>query len=152
MERKLSANIEQPGHNLQDKPSDRAHSSSPPRPAYSPFTPSLATASLLSPESFALPPAEAVVDHQPQWIGQQHSHPINMEENPDAIALRAAISILQSQRGNSLHDLQRLEKLKKAAIANPLDFLDCTQNRSLRAILRITNSHKLSRTRPKLQQ
>ncbi|KAL8806607.1 MAG: hypothetical protein Q9182_001255 [Xanthomendoza sp. 2 TL-2023] len=43
-------------------------------------------------------------------------------ENPDAIALRAAISVLQIQRQQALRDLVSLERQKKVAAANPQDF------------------------------
>lgn len=48
--------------------------------------------------------------------------PISESTNSDAIALRAAMSILQLQRQQALRDMQTLEKQKEAAIANPEAF------------------------------
>ncbi|RMJ21745.1 hypothetical protein PHISP_07388 [Aspergillus sp. HF37] len=48
--------------------------------------------------------------------------PISESQNPDAIALRSAISILQLQKQQSLRDIQALEKMKGAAAADPEGF------------------------------
>ena len=48
--------------------------------------------------------------------------PISESTNPDAIALRAAMSILQLQRQQALRDMQTLERQKEAAVANPETF------------------------------
>lgn len=48
--------------------------------------------------------------------------PISEATNSDAIALRAAMSILQLQRQQALRDMQTLEKQKEAAVANPEAF------------------------------
>ena len=48
--------------------------------------------------------------------------PISESTNPDAIALRAAMSILQLQRQQALRDMQTLERQKEAAVANPEAF------------------------------
>ena len=48
--------------------------------------------------------------------------PISESTNSDAIALRAAMSILQLQRQQALRDMQTLEKQKEAAVANPEAF------------------------------
>ncbi|KAI9802511.1 MAG: hypothetical protein M1833_001583 [Piccolia ochrophora] len=48
--------------------------------------------------------------------------PISESENPDAIALRSAISILQMQREQSKADLQSLETLKQRAVSRPEEF------------------------------
>jgi hypothetical protein len=56
-------------------------------------------------------------------------------ENPDVIAMRSAISLLQLQREKSKRDLQTLEKLKSAAVAEPEAFV-----RELRAG-RLTNAN-----------
>ncbi|KAL4942800.1 hypothetical protein BDV06DRAFT_156229 [Aspergillus oleicola] len=48
--------------------------------------------------------------------------PISESENPDAIALRSAISILQLQKQQSLRDIQTLEKMKVAAAEDPERF------------------------------
>ena len=48
--------------------------------------------------------------------------PISESTNSDAIALRAAMSILQLQRQQALRDMQTLEEQKEAAVANPEAF------------------------------
>lgn len=48
--------------------------------------------------------------------------PISESENPDAIALRSAISILQMQKQRSLKDIKTLERMKAAAVADPEGF------------------------------
>jgi hypothetical protein len=50
------------------------------------------------------------------------SVPISESENPDAIALRSTISILQLQKQQSLRDIRTLERLKRAAAADPEGF------------------------------
>ncbi|KAI4144499.1 MAG: hypothetical protein L6R39_004152 [Caloplaca ligustica] len=48
--------------------------------------------------------------------------PFSESDNPDAIALRSAISVLQIQRQQTLRDLKTLERQKKAAAADPEAF------------------------------
>jgi hypothetical protein len=48
--------------------------------------------------------------------------PISESDNPDAIALRSAISLLQMQRDKSKRDLKTLQELKTAAVADPEGF------------------------------
>jgi hypothetical protein len=48
--------------------------------------------------------------------------PISESDNPDAIALRSAISLLQMQREKSKRDIKALEELKNAAIRDPQGF------------------------------
>ncbi|KAE8384074.1 hypothetical protein ETB97_004195 [Aspergillus alliaceus] len=79
-------------------------------PATSPSPTSLAggaTTSAIAPAVFAPEPAAV---------------PISESENPDAIALRSTISILQLQKQQSLRDIRTLERLKKAAAADPEGF------------------------------
>ncbi|KAJ5591987.1 uncharacterized protein N7459_002356 [Penicillium hispanicum] len=47
---------------------------------------------------------------------------ISESENPDAIALRSAISILQLQKQQSLRDIKSLERMKEAAATDPEGF------------------------------
>ncbi len=58
----------------------------------------------------------------PQMLEPPQSVPISESTNPDAIALRAAMSILQLQRQQALRDMQTLEMQKGAAVANPEAF------------------------------
>ncbi|KAL8870627.1 MAG: hypothetical protein Q9174_003375 [Haloplaca sp. 1 TL-2023] len=48
--------------------------------------------------------------------------PFSESENPDAIALRSALSILQIQRQQTLRDLVALERQKKMALVDPDEF------------------------------
>ncbi|KAI9760725.1 MAG: hypothetical protein M4579_001463 [Chaenotheca gracillima] len=84
---------------------------SPPRPpAVSPLIPNgPAVPSVPSSETGPQPPP---------------SEPVSELENPDAIALRSTISILQIQREQSKADLRRLEQLKHAAVANAEAYKD----------------------------
>jgi hypothetical protein len=50
--------------------------------------------------------------------------PVSLDENSDAIAMRAAISILQMQRQQSLKDMRVLEKMRKAAADQPEEFVN----------------------------
>ena len=91
-------------------------SESPSAPPYSPITPvmpsaTLAPAAIYHTEDF---PAPAVQFPAPV--------PISESENPDAIALRSAISVLQVQRQRTVRDLQMLDRQKVVAAANPEKF------------------------------
>jgi hypothetical protein len=67
------------------------------------------------------------VDHSatplPDWIDEPEPLPVSLEDNPDAIALRAAISILQLQRQQSLRDIKALDKMKAKALQQPEKFV-----------------------------
>jgi hypothetical protein len=95
---------------------------SPQRPSYSPVTPTLSHASLASQDGAGadLPP--------PQWLDEvPEPLPISLDENPDAIALRATLSILQLQRQQALKDMRDLDKMKKAALDAPEQFVQDLQ-------------------------
>ena len=49
--------------------------------------------------------------------------PISTSSNPDAIALRSAISLLQMQRQRGQKDMQTLEEIKQAALKDPERFV-----------------------------
>ncbi len=53
---------------------------------------------------------------------------ISETDNPDAIALRSAISLLQLQREKSKRDLKALQELKVAAVADPQAFARSLQD------------------------
>lgn len=56
--------------------------------------------------------------------------PVDFEDNPDVIALRATVGILMLQQRRAQEDMRRLREAKDAAIARPLDFLrDLTEGR-----------------------
>ena len=61
----------------------------------------------------------------PQSIEAQElppSQPISISDNPDAIALRAAMSVLQIQRQQALRDMKTLEVQKEKALEDPEGF------------------------------
>ncbi|MCJ1287960.1 hypothetical protein MMC26_007313 [Xylographa opegraphella] len=89
---------------------------SPSAPPYSPITPVLPTA-ILAPAS--IHHAEASPDPTTERAAPV---PISESNNPDAIALRSAISVLQIQRQRTLRDLQTLERQKTIAVADPERF------------------------------
>jgi hypothetical protein len=65
------------------------------------------------------PPSQASHDHQTgAERPSQTTIPISLQSNPDAIALRSALSILQLQRAQSTSDLQTLETIKTQAASS----------------------------------
>ncbi|PWY89122.1 hypothetical protein BO70DRAFT_161628 [Aspergillus heteromorphus CBS 117.55] len=118
----------------------------PPRPPYSPVTPVFAhLAPVINPSAlngtphpivppatspspttkvppYSLPPDFPPPASAPVFAPEPAPVPISESENPDAIALRSAISILQLQKQQSLRDIQTLEKLKRAAAEDPEGF------------------------------
>ncbi|KAJ5306953.1 hypothetical protein N7508_005968 [Penicillium antarcticum] len=116
----------------------------PPRPPYSPVTPVFAhLAPVTSDEPRIVPPPASPsptspIHHSqdtftgyasppppanpPVFKPQPPPVPISESENPDAIALRSAISILQMQKQQSLRDIQNLDRMKEAAGADPEGF------------------------------
>ncbi|KAJ9495864.1 hypothetical protein H2202_008658 [Exophiala xenobiotica] len=91
-------------------------SHSPERPSYSPVTPTLSHTDLATHD-----------DSQrdlPQWMGERPEPlPVSLDDNPDAIALRSALSVLQLQRQRALQDMRDLDKMKKAALEDPEQFV-----------------------------
>jgi hypothetical protein len=96
-------------------PAKEEGSTTPPRPSFSPVTPTIPHTSLVSGDHSAGP--------APEWIDEPEPLPVSLEDNPDAIALRAAISILQLQRQQSLRDIKALDKMKAAALKDPDKFV-----------------------------
>ncbi|KAF7156723.1 hypothetical protein CNMCM5623_000396 [Aspergillus felis] len=90
-----------------------SHPFAPPATSPSPTTPAPPYASL---SNFPSTQGQAVFGQEPAPV------PISESENPDAIALRSAISILQLQKQQSIRDIQTLEKLKNVAAADPEGF------------------------------
>lgn len=58
---------------------------------------------------------------------------ISESDNPDAIALRSAISLLQLQREKSKRDLKTLQELKAVAVADPQAFAQSIQQQQAQA-------------------
>lgn len=92
----------------------KPESESPNGPPYSPITPVMSNSTPPQSSQGTIPPAE------PPQIPLLE--PFSEVDNPDAIALRAAISILQMQRQQSLRDLKSLERQKRVAVADPEAF------------------------------
>lgn len=90
----------------------KEESGSPARPSYSPVTPTLAQSQL--------PPGDA----PEQWLDEPEPLPVSLEDNPDAIALRATLSLLQMQRQQSLRDIRDLDRTKQKALKDPKSFVD----------------------------
>lgn len=98
----------------------------PPAPPYSPVTPVMshstlfppppAADSLLGPSSQSMPPPSQAPVFAPEPV------PISESQNPDAIALRSSLSILQMQRQQALRDIRKLDELKQAAARDPETF------------------------------
>jgi hypothetical protein len=110
----------------QARPRARSRSQSPDRPPISPLTPTATPAKLVLPEpsesrAHVLPPPAATFIQRPPAL------PISESENPDAIALRSAISLLQLQREKSKRDIKTLQELKSAAISDPEGFARSVQ-------------------------
>lgn len=112
----------------------------PPCPPYSPVTPEFAHLDpVASGEATIIPPplSPSPKSHAPEtptyrpprppaapavFKPEPPPVPISESENPDAIALRSAISILQMQKQQSLRDIQALDRMKEAAAADPDGF------------------------------
>lgn len=120
-----------------DRSRKRSESASPSRPPVSPITPT-ATVAQLAPvpvdiertqaaRSRPAPPPTASFRQQPPSVA------ISESENPDAIALRSAISLLQLQREKSKRDLKALADLKSAAVADPAGFQRAIQEQRAHA-------------------
>ncbi|KAK0656116.1 hypothetical protein B0T16DRAFT_296375, partial [Cercophora newfieldiana] len=62
---------------------------------------------------------------QPDQIGiaPPPAEPIAFDDNPDVLALKSAISILQIQRARATADMQALRRAKDAALADPNAFI-----------------------------
>ena len=91
-------------------------SSSPPRPSYSPVTPTLSHEKLAEQGKA-----------EKHFIDEPAPLPFSLDDNADAIALKATISLLQMQRQQSLKDIRDLDKIKDAALEDPRGFADDLQ-------------------------
>ncbi|KAL6799035.1 hypothetical protein GGI42DRAFT_328542 [Trichoderma sp. SZMC 28013] len=118
--------------------------SSPVPPPMSPITPTLPPAQLSSdadkstattaavpvpvpvpPSTAAQQPARSTLAHsQPDQVGlpPPPSKPIEFETNPDVIALKSAIAVLQMQRMRATADIQALSQIKNEAVEHPDEF------------------------------
>ncbi|KAJ4406723.1 hypothetical protein N0V91_004413 [Didymella pomorum] len=117
----------------------RSESPTSDRPPVSPITPTAAVAQLAPIERSDSrprnepPPRPAPAPAPTTFRQQPPSVPISESENPDAIALRSAISLLQIQREKSKRDLKALEDLKHAAVQDPEAFVRSLQEQRAKA-------------------
>ncbi|KAB5563557.1 hypothetical protein GE09DRAFT_787133 [Coniochaeta sp. 2T2.1] len=110
--------------------SSARRSSSPTRPPVSPITPTMAHAQL-PPQQQPLPPfsqtRQTYTHSQPDQVGMPPPpappEPISFDDNPDVLALKSAISILQMQKARAARDIQSLSSAKEAALANTEGFI-----------------------------
>ncbi|KAK4131878.1 hypothetical protein BT67DRAFT_444293 [Trichocladium antarcticum] len=121
--------------------SPTTRTSSPPRPPVSPITPTLGptqlpggptTTTTSKPNTnnhdaipdFALGRPTFTHATQAEQVGitPPPPQPIDFDENPDVLALKSAISILQLQRARAAADIQSLSRAKQAALADPAAF------------------------------
>jgi len=113
-----------------DRSRKRSESASPNRPPVSPITPKASVAQLAPVERTEAQPRPAPAPVA-TFRQQPPSVAISESENPDAIALRSAISLLQLQREKSKQDLKALAELKSVAVSDPLGFArSIQQNRA----------------------
>lgn len=107
--------------------------SSPTGPPISPITPTFAPAELApgtAPQQ-PLPPfsqtRQTFTHSQPDQTGMPPPpappQPISFDENPDVLALKSAISILQLQKARATRDVQTLSRAKEAALADTDGFI-----------------------------
>lgn len=102
-----------------------ARSESPARPTYSPITPPLNATEF---------PARPTYTHSSHAnataVPPPPPEPIDFDSNPDVLALKSAISILQIQRKKAERDMATLGRVKGAALAEPEAFVrDLTTGR-----------------------
>lgn len=108
--------------------------SSPTRPPISPITPTFAPAELApatAPQQQPLPPfsqtRQTFTHSQPDQTGVPRPppppQPISFDDNPDVLALKSAISILQLQKARATRDVQALSRAKEAALADTDGFI-----------------------------
>jgi hypothetical protein len=128
----VDQNTHSPIHSPKQHSPAPSGSSSPVRPTYSPITPVLGSTRLATP-----PPPASNPPQQPQRL-YTHSQPtqtfisaplpppetISLDSNPDALALRSAISILQIQSRKATSDIQTLQQIKERAVADPAAFAE----------------------------
>ncbi|KAF5016789.1 hypothetical protein F66182_11414, partial [Fusarium sp. NRRL 66182] len=110
--------------NTDNPPSDAP--SSPNRPPVSPLTPPLPAAQLPAAEPTNAGSRPNFTHSQPDQTGipPPAPQPIIFDSNPDVIALKSAISILQIQRQRATADIQALSRAKDEAVQDPEAFIN----------------------------
>ncbi|CAM1507185.1 Fc.00g068260.m01.CDS01 [Cosmosporella sp. VM-42] len=101
----------------------KSRSPSPSRPPVSPITPTLGPARLASGATAS--DKRTLTHSQPDQTGipPPPPEPLAFDANPDVIALKSAISILQIQRQKATADIQALSRAKDAAVGDPEAFI-----------------------------
>ncbi|KAI0508403.1 hypothetical protein F5B22DRAFT_404465 [Xylaria bambusicola] len=109
----------------QQQPQIPSRSSSPVRPTYSPITPPLKAT------TFPPRPTHTHSSHVDATAAPAPAPaPIDFDSNPDVLALKSAISILQMQRRKAEKDMATLDRVKRTALAEPEAFVrDLTAGR-----------------------
>lgn len=102
-------------------------------PPISPITPTFTPAQLApnSTQQQPLPPfsqtRQTFTHSQPEQTGMlpppAPPQPISFDDNPDVLALKSAISILQLQKARATRDVQSLSRAKEAALADTEGFI-----------------------------
>lgn len=101
--------------NLEDLPASQDFGQDTRRPSFSPVTPTLQDGPSL---------ADFPKRKQPDFVDEPDPIPVSLDENSDAIALKAALSILLLQKQQSQRDIKQLEKMKAGANSEPEAFID----------------------------
>ncbi|KAL8673184.1 MAG: hypothetical protein Q9168_002376 [Polycauliona sp. 1 TL-2023] len=96
---------------------------SPTSPPFSPITPVM---------SNEFPPPDSQTQPTSQPMENPLLKPISESDNTDAIALRAAISVLLLQRQQAHRDITTLQRQKKQAMADPAAFTEALETRQIK--------------------
>ncbi|KAF4333171.1 hypothetical protein FBEOM_13018 [Fusarium beomiforme] len=111
--------------NTDNPPSNHSHS--PTRPPVSPITPPLRPTQRSATETTSAGAGgrPSLTHSQPDQtaIPPPAPQPIVFDSNPDVIALKSAISILQIQRQRATADIQALSRAKDEAVQDPEAFI-----------------------------
>ncbi|RYP51250.1 hypothetical protein DL769_010837 [Monosporascus sp. CRB-8-3] len=98
-----------------------------PPPPVSPITPPLNPTLVAAPGERGRPPQLTHTTQAPQTAENAAAppppEPLDFDTNPDVLALRSAIAVLQNQRRRAAADMVALDRAKSAALADPAAFL-----------------------------
>ena len=107
---------------------EHSETRSPVAPPYSPITPVLSNTALTSMSaSYPYAQIKATTEYPPPV-------PISESSDPDAIAVRACLSVLQIQRVRAIQDLQTLKRQKDAALADPEAYLHALEEGKVKTV------------------
>lgn len=107
-----------------DTPSQsvETRSESPSSPPYSPITPTSGNSYIGDKDTPR--PRFAHSQTTKNTISPPPTEPINFDENPDVLALKSTISILQMQKATATRDIKKLQRIKMRALENPREFTE----------------------------